>query len=236
MLDDLEVFIVCHDQNIIVEYESTNKFKSLPLYRYLFVGSGSVDLIKNNLKVIICRELKDNIEEFKYLVSFTAWYVLVKNDIIKTQYISILEYDVDLSQDFYQKNLDCLRRNSDSFIGYVVWPLTSPLFLYATHWHPLAIEHVYGFNIKELVYKHIEITKKNSWCSTTNCTLNIDNLKIFVDWFIPVTEMFKTYPLGAHVHERAIKTYAIIYNKKTFYIPGVLLHQQKKSHGIEALI
>lgn len=72
MLDVLEVFIVCHDQNIIIDFENKKKFINLPLYRYLYVGSGNTDLIKNNDKIIICRDLFNNIEQFNFLVSFTA--------------------------------------------------------------------------------------------------------------------------------------------------------------------
>jgi hypothetical protein len=236
MLDDLEVFIVCHDQNIIFGFENTKKFLNLPLYRYLFVGSGKTDLIKNNEKVVICRDLVDNLEQYQNLVSFTSWYALVKNDIIRTKYVSILEYDIELSNDFYQKNLDCLRRNPDSFIGYVVYRLRSPLFLNATPWFPSSVEQTYGFNVRKLISEYIEKTNRDSWCSTSNCSLSIDNLKLFVDWFIPLTSLFRHDKLGAHCHERCIKTYAMISNRKTFYIPGVLIHLQKKSHKIEALI
>jgi len=236
MVDDLEVFIVSHDQNIIVDYENKKKFSDLPLYRYLFVGSGDTNLIKNNKKVIICRDLPNNIEDDKLLVSFTSWYALAKNNLVKTKYVSILEYDIDLYSDFYKKNLDCLRRNPEGFIGYVVYPLNNPLFLYATPWFPSSVEKIYSFSVLELINKHIQTTGKNSWCSTSNRTLSYDNLKSFVDWFYPITTIFKHDKLGAHVHERCLTVFTLMSNKKNFYIPGVLRHWQKKSHKIEALL
>ena len=234
-MDELEIFIICHDQETILHYERNSKFKYQPHYRYVFVGSGPADKIEGNDEVIICRNLLHNIEQYKYLVSFTAWYALVRNKLIRTKYVSLLEYDVSLSSDFYTKNLDVLMRTG-GMIGYVIFPLNSPVFLGATPHLYSSIKKVYGLDVAEVVQEYIKTTGRNSWCSTSNCTMPTEVLEKFVDWYLPLTEEFREEKLGAHVEERAIKIFAINNNIKTFYLPGVLQHQQLKSHKIEALI
>ena len=234
-MEDLEVFIVCHDQNIIIKNESDKKFESLKRYRYLFVGKGSVNLIENNPKVVICRRLKDNIEDYKYLVSFTAWYALAKNDLIKTKYVSVLEYDVHLSSDFYDKNHGVLDR-TNGIIGYVVYPLLGPLYLSATTWLQRSLKRIYDIDVESLVNSYVQETKKNAWTSSSNHTMPTDIFLEFVDWFIPMSELFKNEPLGAHVHERSIKVFSILKKYRNCYVPSVLIHEQDKSHKIEAMI
>lgn len=234
-MEELEVFIVCHDQNIIIKNECDNKFNDLKCYRYLFVGNGSINLIEKHPKVIICRNLKENIEEYKYLVSFTAWYALAKNNLIRTKYVSVLEYDIHLSPDFYEKNLGALQR-TNGIIGYVVYPLLGPLYFAATPWLQSSLMQVYNINVEQVIKEYVQTTQKNAWTSTTNHSMPASIFLEFVDWFMPLTESFKNESLGAHVHERSLKVFTIIKEYKNCYIPSVLIHTQEKSHKIEALI
>jgi len=234
-MEELEVFIICHDENIILENEQNKKFQHIPNYRYLFVGNGTTEKIKNNKKIIICRDLENNIEEYKTLVSFTAWYALVKNNLIQSKFVSLLEYDIDLSPDFFQKNLSVMEKYN-GIIGYVVFPILHPIYFEATPWLEFSLREVFKIELRSLLVDYVKNTGLNSWCSTSNCTLSKETLINFVEWFIPLTEMFKTDPLGAHVHERSIKVFAILNGIKTFAIKNVLTHWQKKSHKIEALI
>ena len=233
-MNDLEVFIVCHDQNIIVKNEVEKKFNNLKQYRYLFVGNGPIGLIENHPKVIICRNLPDNIEQYKYLVSFTAWYALAKNNLITTKYVSVIEYDVDLTEDFYEKNLGALNR-TNGIIGYKIYTLISPIYFNATPWLKSSLSQVYNIDIEQFIMNFVMRTKKNSWSSSSNHTMPTEIFLKFVEWFIPLTEIFKNEKLGAHVHERVIKVFAILNEIGTYYIPNVLNHWQDKSHKIEAL-
>jgi len=233
---DLEVFIVCHDQDIILKDEETKKFSSkLPCYRYLFVGNSSSSKIENNPKVIICNKLPNNIENEKNLVSFTAWYALAKNDITTAKYVSVIEYDVDLGADFYDKNLDVLSR-TNGIVGYTVFPLLSNIYLDAAPCLKESLLKAYNINLLEFITEYVNKTGKNSWCSSSNASLSLDHLKLFVDWFMPVAEIIKSDKLGGHVHERTIKIFAILNEIKTYCINGIFVHLQLKSHGIEALI
>jgi hypothetical protein len=98
--NDIEYYIVCHDENIILDQIKNNKYKDLPNYKFLFVGDKSYNLIDQHSNVIICRNLKNNIENYPKLCSYTAWYAIAKNKLSNKKYVCILEYDVEI-----QKNL-----------------------------------------------------------------------------------------------------------------------------------
>lgn len=235
-MSELEVFIICHDQDIILKDEETKKFSSkLPCYRYLFVGFGNTSKIENNPKVIICNKQLNNIENEKNLVSFTAWHIIAKNNITNAKYISMLEYDVDLGADFYEKNLNVLKR-TDGIIGYIVFPLLCNLYLDASHLLKESLLKAYNINLVEFITEYVNKTGKNSWTSTSNTTMSLEHLKQFVEWYDPIKEIVKGEKLGGHVQERTTKIFAILNNIKTYVIQGVLVHFQKKSHGVEALV
>lgn len=233
MINELEIFLVCHDQNIILQ--QAQRYEGL-LHRWVFVGSGPIDKLADLDNVIIARNLPDNIEQYKNLVSFTAWYAIVKNNLIRTPYISVLEYDIELSSDFYKRNLTSLKKRDRAMIGYVVWPLNSPLFLHATPHLCRSLAEVYKIDVQLLIQEHMEKTGKLLWTSTSNMSMDKDTFIDFVDWFIPLSETFREDPLGAHVHERCFKVYSVLTGIPCLYLPNILHHIQEKSHKIEALI
>ena len=97
-----ETFVFVHDQNIILEYEQNNKFKSLKKYKYVFVGNRDYELVENNPKVIIAKKYEINLEDYPYFTAFTGWYLLWKNNLITTKFVTLLEYDVNLTDYFEQ--------------------------------------------------------------------------------------------------------------------------------------
>ena len=99
---DNETFICVHDQNIILDYEKNSKFNILKNYRYIFLGDRPTDLIQNNPKVIIARKYETNLEDYPYFTAFTGWYLLWKNNLITTKYITLLEYDTLVNENFEQ--------------------------------------------------------------------------------------------------------------------------------------
>ena len=45
-MNEFETYIFVHDQNIIIDFENIKKFDVLPNLKYVFLGSGSVDKLK----------------------------------------------------------------------------------------------------------------------------------------------------------------------------------------------
>jgi hypothetical protein len=115
-------FIFVHDQHIVLDYLAAGKFNDLPEVKYVFLGMRPTDQIDHLVdmgKVIIARNLPDNIEHFPNLVAWTGWYALVRNDLIKTELVNLFEYDVNVAGRWVQPNQSC---------GYFSWPSTDEVW------------------------------------------------------------------------------------------------------------
>lgn len=235
MENNIEVFIVVHDQDIIIKFEEENIFKNLfPVYRYIFVGRRDVSKIKDLQNVIIARNFSDNIEKYNYLVSFTAWYLIVKNNIATTKYISILEYDTALEKDFIQKTMEVLNAQPDAIVNYIPWPIEKDFLK-----HPggkllnKSIQKVYGIDIKKIVDEYTKKTGDKLWPATSNISLSVQTLSDFVNWFLSISIVLREDKYSGHAVERALKIFSILYNKPVIYINNVLNHFMLDSHCTE---
>lgn len=231
-MPNLHTYITVHDQDIIVEFEKHKKFKKElgNDYTYLFVGQKEVDKLydfKN--KVIICRDLKYNIEQHKNLVSYTSWYALVKNNLLKHDYNLMLEYDVLLCPAFYKKISEIIKQKQNT-----------PVFSF------IAEEKCYQFDeyikpllsvlgIEEEFYikreAHMGKTGVFHWCGSNNILFKKDCLKNFVEWFEKsVTPELLSYDKIGHTVERAMTVYFILNNIKYEFILSPIKHYYLNSH------
>ena len=55
----------------------------------------------------------------------------------------------------------------------------------------------------------------------------------FVEWFLPMTMLFRNFPLGAYVHERAFFIFCVLHDIDMQYIPNTVYHKQQCSHNIQ---
>jgi hypothetical protein len=86
---------VCHDSDSIKQVIHHN----CPI---IFVGDKECDI--DYPKLIIARNLENNIEYEKKLLTFTAWYAIIKNNLfLDYTYLCILEYDVNLKSNFEEE-------------------------------------------------------------------------------------------------------------------------------------
>ena len=115
---DNETYICVHDQDIVINYENNKKFKSLKNYKYIFLGNRPYNLIENFDNVIIANKYEFNLEDYPYFTAFTGWYLLWKNDLVKSKYVTLLEYDTILHDNFEQIISKFIYENSE-MIGYV---------------------------------------------------------------------------------------------------------------------
>jgi len=260
--NEMDVFIICHDQEIILNIERENRFSSLPSYTYLFVGDRPTEKVEHLKNLIVCRNLKYNIEQHKNLVSFTAWYAVSKNRLAKNKHVALLEYDSILSDNFYSATKNVL--TNSSFTGFTIAALFSKDFLelassgehilkntlcdnpdypvfniYYLDAVPLVeslLMSVYGINLKDTLVNYFLLSKDPYWCPVSNAALPAKILDEFVEWYSTIALECPEEPLIAHVHERCLKVFSVLNNISQIYVPNVLTHQQLKSHKIEALI
>jgi hypothetical protein len=223
--EDIDYFIVCHDQDIIIDALQKNKFSGLPNYKFMFVGHKPTNLIENTENVIICNKLEFNIEQYPKLCSFTAWYAVSKNGLSKKKYCCLLEYDVELSQDFHEKNLEAISKAG--VCSYFIELIDNPVFSDATPWLNVFFKK-YNINTPK-------IYKEKFWHCTTNFIVRNDILENFNNWFYEIASMFKDCDLGAYMHERMINIYCILNEINIEYIKNKLKHFQMCSHQKEDL-
>jgi hypothetical protein len=210
-------YIICHDQNII------NSSQIPYNHKWLFVGNRETDRLENN--VIICNTLKHNIEKYPYLCSFTAWYAMAKNNIAKSNNITLIEYDSILKSDLSINNI-----KNNEIICYNITLFNHYVFYKSTPWLAISLKEIYDIDLQQFIDTHKHQYK--FWPTTTNITLSKQILDEFVDWFLPMTEMFKHDPFGAYVHERAFFVFCILNKVSIRYLPNILEHKQLASHGV----
>lgn len=117
-MKEIQSYIFVHNQNIILDFEREAKFKNLNKYKYVFLGNNEIDKILNLNNVIICKNLKFNLESFPQLTSFSGWYALWKNRLIDNEYINLFEYDVNVSNDIEEKIKKEIK-NDCKIIGFI---------------------------------------------------------------------------------------------------------------------
>jgi hypothetical protein len=229
--DEIETFVIIHDQQLLLEYEQQRKFPEIRRLRYVFVGSGAVSLVSERDDVIVARLLPDNIEQYPNLLSFTGWYAIARNKLITMDYVAVLEHDAFVSTKFERETVLALR-GTHSIVGYLALGLAHPLFLHAGDWLVRSLAETYDIDVIGLVRGHLKRGGVDQWTTTTNHAMRADDLAAFVDWFLPLTPLFRHDPAGSYVHERAIPVYCLLNHIEDRYVPGVLEHAQVASHGI----
>ena len=223
-----------HDQDLLLAYEAEGKFSEIgKSVVYLFVGHGKTDKIIDLPNVVIARKLAQNIENYKYLVDFTAWYAIARNQIETFDYVALLQYDVSISEDFITKSQAALDSNRDAIVGYVPLDMSDRNFIRDNMgYKPLEIacRKVYGIEIGPLLKTHIKLAHDKNWPSTNNVAMHRHTLEDFVRWFTPLAmSMGNEKPVG-HAFERAIKLYSILSGRGNLYLCDVLSHFQMNSH------
>lgn len=229
---DNQTFICVHDQNIIIDYEKSNKFSKLKNYCYIFLGNRDTDLIEDNPKVLIANRFENNLENYPYLTAFTGWYLIWKNNLIKTKYITLLEYDTILTDNFEQVISKFLYDNSE-MIGYVPVSVNNYHYINNPDWVSeifSAVKKVYNQNIENTLKVYISKNPNSYWSSTSNATFRTDIFNEFMKWFDPLIPIIKESKTSGHAFERAVSFFYITKNKKMILTNGLLQHIQMDSH------
>lgn len=200
---------------------------TLPSLQYLLVGTQ----IPDNDKVIDCKTLEFNIENRRNLCSYTGWYAVSKNKLCKKSMVCLLEYDIDISEQFHNTNLDILNNNDNNIvIAYETTVTDHYVFYKSTPWLEISLKKVHNIDINNFV--SLVKNKYPMWPTTTNILMSMQTLSDFIDWFNPMTEYFYDDPLGSYVHERAFFVFCVMHDIKIVYPKyKILKHKQLCSHN-----
>ena len=109
------IVFVCHNEK--TTYDSLQKW---PNSFVIFVGSQP--LTKMDPRIIIARDQPDNIEHIPKLLTFTAWYLIIKNNLFhEYKYLCIFEYDIMIHPSFNQSLTSLLEQRADhnTIVGFI---------------------------------------------------------------------------------------------------------------------
>ena len=214
------VILVCHNMEIINSVFSNSINNN---FHILFVGNNDIsDKFANHPRITIARNLKNNIENDKDLLTFTAWYAIVKNNLFtEYTYLCILEYDIKIEERFETQLVETCNLNTYDIISF------------------LKISGSFNLDIKENVTKYF-LSKKglpidfpNSWFPTTNHCLKRCHLERFVDWYYPdCLEIKKLHPSNiSWYHERLFNIFMFNNSYNLYYLENCLFHHFLNSHN-----
>ena len=205
--------IIFHSKQSYNTFQNNNLNIDKTLFKYILVGGQKIS--SDFDKIIKARELSDNIEGYNTLLTFTAWYALVKNNLIENDFIGLFEYDVIFKQ------LPTNELKDNTIYGIIKRNLPDTMFLDCMP------------SFKSLLTIE-QINKANSnpfWLPTTNFILPKEFLINFVDWYLQFISEILKYKNHAHYHERAINVFAAISGYNLEYMP-IATHIENGSHGI----
>jgi hypothetical protein len=176
-------------------------------------------------KIIIARNLPYNIENKPKLLTFTAWYLIIKNNLFESyEHICLIEYDLILNKTFKD---DLSRMISDSHPDVISF--TKPISNY--FFRDVSIKILNDF----LYVKRINnnIIKNIIWSPSTNYCIRRNILSDFVNWYYPdcIYIEIVDYSNFSWYHERLFSVYLKYKNIITSILEGPI-HKNMQSHYI----
>lgn len=228
----IPIYISVHDQDLILKLEKNNIFRNISDYKYLFLGARPVDKLSSLIdKVIVARELPDNIEYDKCLFDYTGWYALVKNDLIKTDHVAVVHYDCLLYKNFEKEIEKAFKKNKDYFISFQPHLLTCDYFIPDKYAKTAiqAVKDVFGIDIRKKIDEAIKSGDKY-WPAGGSFACSKEWLENYVDWIEKIHSILVTDPMAAHNIERTMKFFDLIFGIKEKYLPGVMKHIFNSAH------
>lgn len=233
---DLTTFVMCHDQSIIKMNIKSKKFDSLGNVTFMYVGKGEFENKDQYPNVIVVRDLKHNIEEYPSFTAFTAWYAIWRQGLCKTKYINLLEYDVNLKDDysFFLKNVIKL---GPKVISYFPMDMRNYHYVQNPDWVTSifkGILGVYKINMLDVVAQVVNTTVQQNrqpvWSTTNNVCLETATFDKYMRWVSPLIGYMKDDIYSGHNQERGLSFFTLLNNVPTYFFQGYIEHVQADSH------
>ena len=192
---------VCYNLDIINSILNDNSKEN---FHIIYSGNNNIsDDLYLNKRITIARDLPNNIENENQLLTFTAWYLIVKNNLFSEfDYICLLEDDVEIDKSFEKELVKKCESNIYDIIS----------FIYFSNYFMLDINEAVIKNFLET--NNIVFNKFNNWAATTNHCLKRNKIKEFIDWYYPkclTIEQLDSNNFSSY-HERILYSF-IDYNK-----------------------
>ena len=229
----IDNFISIHDQDLILKLEQNKIFRHLKNYRYLFLGKRPIDKLGDLMdKIIVVRDLPNNIEDKKCLYDYTGHWALAHNpELVKSEFINIVHYDCLIFENFMPELIKVFKSDKNSFISYQPHPLTCCYFI-NDHFSKATIQackEVYGLDLYKKTYELITANDK-FWQAGGSYACSYENLKKYIDFVEPLLPYITQDPMAAHNIERTVKFFCVTNKLTEVFLPDVMEHIYNSSH------
>jgi hypothetical protein len=198
----LQIYIVCHDKRIIKAGLKKGFYPKDAIF--LLVGDHSKGIKRDN--VINVSELPINIEYKKNMLVYTAYYALVHNNLINSEYCALLEYDVLLDYGI----LNSFDYGLDVYGFQNRYVSNDPAFLNNQYSENLQdFFRTKGVDLDNLLKQNAKENKYQEWIATTNAIYKSDFLKAYIN--DPLTNNFFDFLQGKRMAGHDLERYLSIY-------------------------
>ena len=203
------IIYVCHDQDSL-----DSCIKKDP-NAYIFLA-GPAEIKTNSDRIIITRNLPDNIEFERKLLTFTVWYAIIKNKLFLDEtHLCIVEWDTDIP----------------SLTHYNITEDIGAFFI--DHNKRFSTDVNYTILLDFIKRKDIVYDNPNSpWNCTTNYIIKRTLLEKFVDFYYPDCIAYiksRDEATFSWYHERIFWIFLVETKASILQIPGAT-HWFQRSH------
>lgn len=212
----LTVVFVAHTMEIVL---NLNRRYIRP--HILFVGNKPFHA-NPNPNVVIVRDLPTNIEDQWRLLTFTAWYAVIQNNLYsESEYLCILEYDAHVESETFSKDVFEAAGKVD-LVGFLI----DDSHFFSDIQPKVLADYLKTKNIDPALYPRLY-----KWISTTNLCARRSFFKEFVDWYnYGFFVQHDNYNLP-YYHERLVAIFADNLKYTTRCVENALKHEQMNSHS-----
>jgi hypothetical protein len=219
-----DVFILCHDQELVLNDISKNAIKITDPYKIIFMGDRPTDKIKSKENLIISKNLQYNIEQHKNCLQYCGWYAIFKNNLSKTDYIRLIDYDIII---------DKWDNKTDKDVKSLIF-FNNDFYFYEGFGDHITfqnnIKKFLNYDLKTLAENYYKKTNNNKWFSS--CDVLIKR-RVFIEFMEWMDEVFKNqknnYYFGMHF-ERYLSIFCMAKNLEYECISNESRHLQQQSH------
>lgn len=221
----VKTYIFCHDQNFILNSITNKRYKILDSHYYVFLGFNNVEKVRNIENVIISRELNDNIEVDKRCLQYCGWYSLYKNNLLDSDYIRLIDYDVDILKLNNETNFDVKSGMGLDFNFYFDYGFGE------SENFKNYIKNNYNITTNKLIENYSKKFNQKKWFSIGDVLIKVDIFKNFMEWFYKVYLLNKESKYFAHHFERYLTIYCLLNDIQYEIKNDEVIHRQLKSHN-----
>jgi hypothetical protein len=223
-------YIFVHDPEIINLLEERGEFKHLNNYQYVLLTNKEFNIDQDN--IIISKNYKLNIEDHKNYLQFTGWYCLGANKIPKTDYITLLEYDVRVNDDLDTRINNAINDTKLDCYGYACLPKTNS-FLNNDVFSNGLIDYLRTQNIS--AQDIISDDHNPQWIVTSNVTIKTDVFLKLVrsNLFVNLLNYLSNTKMSGHFLERFITVFLTLKTYSYGFIENCVTHYAVDSHNTQ---